>query len=115
MLTTLFFRLQKASVDGLEDDLLFLGQRNNPGEFESVFGVTEINFVHRAQLQQGAFGRELRVPQAILKQGQEQVSQIADEDVGMHMLGEPMADGPQLRNAFEASECFFDYVLVEVE
>jgi hypothetical protein len=53
--------------------------------------------------------------QAILKQGQEQIGQIADEHVSLHVLGEPMAHGPQLSNTFKTAKGFFDDVLVEVE
>jgi hypothetical protein len=89
------------SVDGFEDGLLFLGERHNAGELKDTLWITQVDFVHGAQFQQGAFGRELCLAQAVLEQGQEQVGQIADEDVSTDMLSEPMADGSQLGDAFQ--------------
>ena len=114
MLTTSVLRPEE-SVDGLEDGFLFLGQRHDAGEFEAPLGVAEIDFVHGAQFQQRAFRRELRTAQAVPQQGQEQVGQVADENVSMHVLGQPMAHRPQVGDTFQTVEGFFDQVLVEVE
>ncbi len=36
--------------------------------------------------------------QAVAQQGQEQVGQIANENVSMHVLSQPMANGPQFKS-----------------
>src|SRR5206468_1210318 len=115
VLTTSGLYLQKRAVDGLEDGFLFFGQGHHARKLEPVLGVAEINFVHGGQLQQGTLGGELRVAQAILQQGQEQISQVADEDVRVDPLRQPMADGAQLGDAFQTAESLFDDVFVEIQ
>src|SRR5208282_5523691 len=115
MLTTSVRCSEELSVDSFEDGLLFLGECHDAGKPEATLGITKINFVHATQLQERTLRSELGMAQAVLKQGQEQVGQIADEHVSLDVLGEPMAHGPQLGDTFKTVEGFFDDVLIEVE
>ena len=94
---------------------MFFGQRDNARDFEHPFRITKVDFVHGAQFQQGAFRREVRRAQAILKQGQQQVGEVANKDMGVDVLGQPMADRPQLGDSLETAEGLFHDVFVKVE
>src|SRR5208337_3529663 len=106
---------EKRFVDRRENEFLLLGQGHHAGEVEAVLGVAEVNLVHGAQLQQGTFGGEISFAQAILEQRQKKISQIAEKDMRVNTLCEPMADGTQLRDALETAKGLFDEILVEVQ
>src|SRR5512135_3650418 len=110
MLTTSVLCSEELSVDGLEDGLLFFGEGHDAGKPKATLGITEIDFVHATQFQERTLRSELGMAQAVLKQRQEQVGQIADKHVSLHVLGEPMTHGPELGNTFETVEGLFDDV-----
>ena len=61
-----------------------------------MLAVAQIDLVHGAEFAESLLRREIGFAQMITKQGEEQVGQVADKDVGAHAFREPVTHGTQL-------------------